>query len=218
MIEAIPRTAFFRFELTIPYWSQPSGVDAAIDKWPRECLAPALGTLEGKQPFADVYWAWNEDYFLIACEVIRRTAPPRCDPKAWWKLDGLRVLIDTRDARDVKRATRFCHFFYALPVGGGKAGRAPIVGVHGVSRAKENPPDIDVQQIQVATQISRQRYALELAIPAGCLHGWSPLEHPRIGVYYKIRDTCHGDQQLCASDELGWNSDPSIWATGVLKR
>jgi len=61
-------------------------------------------------------------------------------------------------------------------------------------------------------------YRIEVAIPTGCLNGFDPLEHPRIGIFYKIKDTQLGEQFLYASDELGWNSDPSIWATGVLTR
>lgn len=218
MLEALPRRALFHFELPISYLATPQRIDGSIDKWPQSCLVPALVALDDQNPFADVYWAWNEDNFLIAFEVTRRSGPPRCDPTSWWKLDGVRLLIDTRDARDLKRATRYCHFFYALPVGGGKSGRAPIVGFHKISRAKENPPDVDVRQIQVAAQMTRQKYSMELVIPAGCLHGWSPVDHPRIGVYYKVKDVFNGDQHLCSSDDLGWNSDPSTWATGVLTR
>jgi hypothetical protein len=70
--------------------------------------------------------------------------------------------------------------------------------------------------IKVAAQIGRQGYSLEVALPGACLHGWDPVEHPRIGVYYKVKDTQLGSQHLSADDELGWNVDPSTWATGVL--
>ena len=64
----------------------------------------------------------------------------------------------------------------------------------------------------------RRSYSLEVAIPAACLSGWDPVEHPRIGFFYKVKDTCCGDQHLTADDDLGWNVDPSTWATGVLTR
>jgi hypothetical protein len=35
-------------------------------------------------------------------------------------------------------------------------------------------------------------------------------------VFYKVKDTQRGDQHLSVDDELGWNVDPSTWATGVL--
>ncbi len=59
---------------------------------------------------------------------------------------------------------------------------------------------------------------MEVAIPAACLTGWDPGEHARIGVFYKVKDIRNGSQNLTVTDELGWNTDPSTWATGVLTR
>ncbi len=218
MIESLARRAFFRFELPVHYLAKPPRADGDVSKWPQKCLVPPLVELEEREPFADVYWAWNEDGFYAAFDVPNRTAVPQCDPKHWWKKNGLRLCIDTRDARDIKRATRFCHFFYLLPSGGGKSGKLPVVGTHRMSRAKEPPPAVDVSQIKAAAHVARSGYTLEVAIPGGCLAGWDPAEHPRIGVFYKVKDSQHGAQHLTADDDLGWNSDPSTWATGVLVR
>jgi hypothetical protein len=166
---------------------------------------------------ADVYFGWNEDGFYAAFDIVRR-GTPRCDPVHWWKRDGLRLCLDTRDARDNKRATRFCHFFYFLPLGGGRDLRSPVVGSHRMSRAKEPPPEVDVSRIQVHCRLDRKGYTFETAIPASCLHGWDPAEHPRLGVFYKVKDSDAGSQHLTVDDELGWNVDPSTWATGVLVR
>ena len=130
----------------------------------------------------------------------------------------MRVCVDTRDARDIKRATRFCHFFYLLPTGGGAGGKQPVVGFHRMSRAKEPPPSVDVSRIKVGVQIDRRGYSLEAAIPATCLNGWDPAEHSRVGFFYKVKDTHHGAQHLTVDDDLGWNVDPSTWATAVLVR
>lgn len=218
MIELITRRAFFAFEFPIRYCPKPPQVDGDVSKWSAEYLAPPLVEIDDVEPFADVYWAWNEDGFHAAFDVPNRTSAPQSDPKHWWKKNGLRLCLDTRDARDIKRATRFCHFFYILPVGGGKNGKAPVIGTHRMSRSKEPPPPVDVKKIQIASYVSRAGYSVEVGIPAGCLQGWDPAEHPRIGVFYKVKDTQHGGQHLTVDDELGWNTDPSTWATGVLVR
>ncbi len=218
MIDLICRRAFFQFELPIHYLARPPRVDGDVSKWARKYLAPPLCELEDADPVADVYWAWNEDGFYAAFDVPNRTTRPHCFPQHWWKGDGLRLCLDTRDARDNKRATRFCHFFYILPLGGGPDGRRPLVNTHRMSHAKEPPPAVDLSRVKVAAEIQRDRYGLELAIPAGCLHGWDPVEHPRIGVFYKVKDTQRGSQHLTVDDEMGWNADPSTWATGVLVR
>lgn len=218
MIDALPRRAFFRFEFPVRYVSGARPVDGSMRKWTAEYLLPPLVELEEEPAFADVYAAWNEEHLFVAFDVTERRGAPQCDTTSWWKKDGLRLCVDTRDARDIKRATRFCHFFYLLPTGGGTSGKQPVVGFHRMSRAKEPPPNIDVSRIKLGVQIERRGYSLEAVIPAACLNGWNPAEHPRLGFFYKVKDIYHGAQHLTVDDELGWNVDPSTWATAVLVR
>lgn len=218
MIDSLPRRAFFRFEFPIRHLERMPSIDGSIRKWDAKYLLPPLVELEDEPAFADVYAAWNGDYLFIAFDIPDRRGMLHCERAAWWKHDGIRICVDTRDARDIKRATRFCHFFYILPTGGGSNRKQPVVGWHRMSRAKEPPPNVDVSRIKVGVQIERRGYSLEAAIPAACLNGWNPAEHARIGFFYKVKDTCHGAQHLTVDDELGWNVDPSTWATGVLVR
>ena len=216
MLSTLPKRALFQFEFPVHRLDRPPLVDADLRKWTEHYLAPPLVELEGGEPFADVYWGWHEDGFFAAFDVPGRTSRPQSDPKHWWKKNGMRLCIDTRAARGVKRATRFCHFFYLLPTGGGPDGKLPVVGTHRMSRSKEPPPAIDVRQIKIAAHVTRTGYSLEVGIPSGCLHGWAPAEHPRVGLFYKIKDSQLGSQHLSTTDDLGWNVDPSTWATGVL--
>jgi hypothetical protein len=216
MLEPLPNRAFFGFELPVHYLAKVPPVDGTLTGFERRHLAPSLVELEGGEPIADVWWGWREEGFFAAFDVPNRGARPKCDTKHWYKHDGLRLCIDTRDARDLKRATRFCHFFYILPLGGGSDGKRPVVGLHRMSRAKEPTPEVDVAKIKVAAHVERSGYVVEVGIPAACLHGWNPAEHPRIGLFYKVKDNRLGDQHLTVDDELGWNTDPSTWATGVL--
>ena len=218
MLEQLSKRALFRFETRIAHIARTPRIDGDLRKWTRKFQSPSLAMLDDEEPFADVYWAWNAEHFFIAFDVPDRRGEPRCDPKQWWKRDGMRLCIDTRDARDNRRGTRFCHFFYFLPTGGGKRGGEPVVGTHRMSRAKDAPPTVDTSQIQIATRTEARGYTLEAAIPAACLHGWDPVEHPRIGVFWKIKDVQFGAQHLSANDDLGWNVDPSTWATAVLEQ
>lgn len=215
MIEALPRRAFFRFEM--PILRREFGVAAAdVKKWDAAYMLPALVEVEDEAPLADVYAGWSPEGMHFLFDVPERTTPLSCDPKQWYKKDGLRICIDTRDTRDARRQTRFCSFFYALPVGGGSQRRAAVVGVHKMSHAKEAPPPVDVSAIDVATSVRKRGYTIEVAIPASCMNGWDPEQHARIGLFYKLKDIQLGSQHLSATDELGWNADPSTWATGRL--
>lgn len=218
MLEYLPKRALFQFEFPLHHKANLGPIDADLSKWPLEYLLPPLVELEDREAFADVYAAWHADALALAFDVPGRRGPLRCDERHWWKGDGVRICVDTRDARDNKRATRYCHFFYVLPMGGGAKGRSPLVGFHRMNRAKEPPAPVDPTRVKAASLVRRDGWSLEVLIPATCLHGWDPAEHPRIGLFYKIKDTAQGGQHLSADDELGWNVDPSTWATAVLNR
>lgn len=216
MLEALAVRAFFQFEFPLLYRAKPPVVTADASNWPAKFMLPTLVTLEDEEPFADVYGSWNEDGLQFLFDVPTRTSAFHVDRDQWWKHDGLRLCIDTRDTRDAKRATRFCHFYYCLPIGGGKSGKDPVVDIHRMSRAKEPPPSVDPRQISVAVQKQRKGYCIELALPASCLIGWNTVENTRLGLFYKLKDIDCGAQHLSANDDLGWNTDPSTWATAVL--
>ncbi|MFO0837537.1 MAG: hypothetical protein U1D55_03355 [Phycisphaerae bacterium] len=193
-------------------------LDGHVEKWERRYRLPPLVELDDAKPIADVYAAWNEEWLAVAFDVLKPTGVVQCDAKEWWKLDGLRVCVNTRDTPDIKRGTRFCHFFYLLPIGGGPSGKQPIAGVHRMSRAKEHPPAADATTIRHAARVRKGGYSMEAILPASCLNGWDPLEHSRIGLFYKVKDRALPSQHLTATDELGWNVDPSTWATAILAR
>ncbi len=217
MIDELPTRALFRFELQIPRLAEPLPMDGDVRKWPAECEVPCLAYLEDEEPFADVYWGWHDSGLFFGFDVPYRRSPLRCNPKQWWKQDGLRICVDTRDARENKRGSRYCHFFYVLPRSEDRKS-SPVVGLHRMSRAKESPPGIDPSDVQVATRSGRVGYYVEVHIPAGCLYGWDPAEHNRLGVFYKIKDLELGGQTLSTADSLGWNADPSTWSVGVLNK
>ncbi|MBL8877484.1 MAG: hypothetical protein JNG88_00055 [Phycisphaerales bacterium] len=218
MIESLPRRAFLRFEIPIFHWDRAPHIAPSIRKWNSRYMLPPLVEVEGEQPFADVYAAWSAEWFFVAFDVPNRRAPLRCSPETWWKGDGVRICIATRDTRETKRGNRFCHFFYVLPTGGGKKKKLPVIGTHKMSHAKETPPPVDVSQIRLAIDVAERGYSIEAAIPTTCLNGWDPTEHARIGFFYKVNDSELGAQHLTATDELGWNVDPSTWATVVLAK
>ena len=218
MTGLVPNRLLFDFELPIRYRPVPTSVTGDLDEWGDEFLLPDLGWLEGRRGFAPVYAAWNEKGFYLATRVTDKRKPLVCNPRTFWKSDHLRVCIDTRDARDNKRGTRFCHQFYLLPTGGGSGGKKPVGGAHKIQRAREDAPLAPAGRIEVVARVDSSGYTLETHIPADCLNGFDPAEHPRIGFYYMLEDRDHGQQYLTVGDDLYWYVDPSTWATAVLTR
>lgn len=237
----IPNRMLFDFEFPLQFRRQAPRIDGSLSDWTDAQLIPRLSVLDGVQTFASVWACWNETGLFVACRVDGKRRPLRCDPKVFWKSDNLRLCTDMRDARQNKRATRFCQQFYFLPTGGGSRGDQPVAGSTRIHRAREDAPLFTSQaadgsaqretlgapqgnptggsnRILVASSVSAASYRLEAHVPGHCLAGFDPLEHPRIGFYYMLEDRDHGQQYLTVGDDLNWYSDPSTWATCVLAR
>jgi len=217
MTALIPNRSLFSFEFALRYRAESPLIDGRLSGWTDAELMPKLAELDGRRDFADVWASWNESGLCIACRVTDKRKPPRCDPKSFWSGDNLRLCTDTRDARDNRRATRFCQQFFFLPTGGGPNRDRPACGTNRLQRAKEDAPPVSEEHLRVASHVTQSGYTLEAHVPAECLVGFDPSEHARMGFYYILEDTEHGQQYLTVGDELLWYADPSTWATAALR-
>lgn len=215
MSTIVPTRLLFDFEFPLAHLPTTPTIDGAMSNWTDAHRLPVLGSLDGLDDFADVWGGWNQEGMCFACRVEGKRRPLQCKPVEFWRGDNVRLCIDTRDARSNKRGTRYCRQFYLLP-NSGPRGDAPIAGANPIKRAKEEAPAIDTGRIRIASKVSKTGYALELHIPAVCLTGYDPADHPRIGFYYIIEDLELGQQYLTVGDEYQWHIDPSTWATAVL--
>jgi len=212
----VPNRQLFRYEIPLRRRRSPPKIDGDLGDWSDEFLMPPLGKLDGREPFAPVYIAWDDNGLYVACRVTGKRHPLCCDPREFWTGDNLRVCTDMRDARDIKRGTRFCQQFYFLPCGGGASRKEPVAGSAPLHQAREHAPPVPPERIRVAASVRRSGYAREAHIPADCLSGFDPLEHRRIGLYYILEDGDRGQQYLTVGDDLHWWVDPSTWAAAVL--
>lgn len=216
MSTLIPNRLLFRFEFPLRHRSDPPVIDGALKGWTDRELLPALGELDGEAAFAPLWSCWNDEGIYIAARVTDRRSALKCDPLSFWKGDNLRLMLDMRDARTIKRATRFCQHFFFLPCGG--AGNGPVAASHPIQRAQQDAPEVPPGRIRIAAQVSRDGYQLEAHIPADCLSGFDPGQHRRIGFFTMLEDTDRGRQSLTIGEDLPWHVDPSLWATAVLEK
>jgi len=84
-----------------------------------EYLLPRFGTLDGQRQFAELRAAWNPQGLVFDLRVPGKQQALWCRQSRMEDSDGLQIWIDTRDAHNIHRATRFCHRFVCLPQGGG---------------------------------------------------------------------------------------------------
>jgi hypothetical protein len=180
---------------------------------PEACRLPSVGELDSRRDFADVRLAWNASGFGVSVEVRGRTKKPVCSAAMVERSDGLTVWIDTRNTQGVHRATRFCHQFCLLPLGGGRKSLDPVVVSIPLARAREEVAPPDVSLIQLHSEVTADGYRLEAWLPAAVFIGFDPAASPKLGFHYLVRDLELGDQSLAVGSEFPVASDPSLWQT-----
>ncbi len=218
MTQLVPNRFLFQFEFPLRHRAKLPSLRGDLAGWTDREMLPKLGELDGREEFADVWACWNETGIALACRVEGKSKPLRCDPRAYWAGDNLRLCTDMRDARTIKRATKYCQQFFFLPTGNGPRRQKPAAGVGKIKRAREDSPEVPEDKIKVSSKVRKTGYNLEALVPASCLNGFDPAEHSRIGFYYMLEDGDHGQQYLTVGDDLYWHVDPSTWATAILER
>jgi hypothetical protein len=221
MTSLVPNRFLFTFEFPLRRRVKLPPLDGRLGGWTDAERLPQLGAVDGRRDFAPVWACWNQTGIAVACRVAGKRSPLRCDPGHDRSGDSLRICIDTRPSPDNKRATRFCRQFYLHPTGGSRksssdSSPSPVAGIGKFQRAREEPPPVDPSLIRVSSQVFAAGYGLEAFLPAECLPGFEPRDHPRLGFYYILEDTDHGRQFLTVGDDLLWYADPSTWALAQL--
>ena len=211
----LPPTFLFRFSVPCRYHNASGSTGAVV--LGSEFSIPSFGELEERDSFADIRVAWSEDGLAITCDVTGKSQSLWCRSSKLDDSDGLQVWIDTRDAHNIHRASRFCHRFYFLPQGGGTRSTQPIGEWTAIRRAKENPKPVAGKQLKVKSTVQPNGYHLAAIIPADCLTGFDPVDHPRLGFYFVVIDRELGFQSFCVGSEFPFADDPSLWGTLELK-
>ena len=186
--------------------------DEYLVELPESARLQNFAGLDEKENFADVRLAWNDFGLAVQVEVTGKQQEPVGDGDKPSGSDGLRLWIDTRDARASHRGSRFCHQFAFFPTGGGTDKDEPFLTQSKINRALQDAPQANLADVPFRAHRAKGGYRLEAFLPAAALNGFDPQEHPRLGVYYAVRDQELGDQFLSVGWEFPFSDDPSLWA------
>jgi hypothetical protein len=210
----------FWFRLAIPCTrvdDLPRAKSATLLGLPETCGLPETSRLDGKEPWADVRVAWNPQG--LGVEVTAQGDLNLLDaPEQPDGLYGVRVWVDTRDTRNVSRATRFCHRFDCrLRRGKTRTGLEVDAQQRAIARAVGDAPLCRPGDFQTRAERLKGRWRLELFLPAAVLHGFDPETNRRLGFSYQVSDPERDDQFLGVGREFPVGENPSLWATLELR-
>jgi hypothetical protein len=213
MPESLLSPAFlFRFSTLCRYapkmWPERRGAELGI-----EYALPSFGGLEGHRPFADLRLGWNESGLALTLRVSGKKQATWCRDTRVEDSDGVSIWIDTRDAHNIHRATRFCHRFVFLPFGAGTRSEQPVSVLLPINRARELPKPVEPNVLRGESTQLKDGYDLRAFIPAAAITGFDPAEHPKLGFSYAVIDRELGWQTFSVGPEFPFDEDPSLWGT-----
>ncbi len=173
---------------------------------------------EGKaseRPLFSFRIAWQKEGILLSTSIDGKKKPVQCDPVRTETSDALHFLFDTRDVRDIHRASRFCHRFLFLPTDSIKSSvpGKPVAFWLPIHRAKAHPNPVDVTKFLLASELWKEGWRLSAFLPSGTLTGYDPIEHPRTGFWFSLFDNEFGWFNLQLSGLFPAEEDPSLWST-----
>jgi hypothetical protein len=126
--------------------------------------------------------------------------------------------VDTRDTRNVSRATRFCHRFVAGLVPSQSRREVTVqVEQKPIARAIADAPLCRQDVLSARAQVSQTGWLLELFLPAQALNGFDPETNRRLGFAFQVADYVREDQFLGVGREFPVGENPSLWATLELR-
>jgi hypothetical protein len=205
-------TPSFLFRFSLPLLRK-NGEWPAIAPLGDEFKLLSFTGLDDGRELSDVRGAWNSDGLTFSVRVSGKKHRPWCRDTQPEESDGFHVWIDTRDTKNIHRASRFCHHFVFLPTGGGHRLDRPVGEQVLINRARENANPVRPGVLKVQSEKRVDGYLLDCHIPAMALTGFDPEDYPKLGFMYAVVDRELGEQTMAYNREFPYQEDPSVWCT-----
>lgn len=208
--EVIPQPFWFRLELRCrKLESLGLKRDRGLDLTERFDL-PSTGPLEGLDPWAKVRAAWSSSGLGLSF-VVESDSPTRnLNNPSFFR--GVHIWIDTRDARDVHRATRYCHRFTVEVKPRGEKSIDVLCTQRPINRALAESSIAPSDRIEAIGFRLPKGYRVDLFFHADALNGFDPETNRRLGFCYMAQDPTRPAQYLGVSNEFPIAEDPSLWS------
>jgi len=159
---------------------------------------------------------WHETGLFFSLIVSEKKQSLWCRSTQPDESDGIQICLDTRDIKDIHRASRFCHRLLFMPIGGGRDQSQPTAFWLPIHRAKEHPNSIDLSQIKMQSKVLPDGYRLNIFLPGKILTGFEPAEYPSLGFHFVVMDREYSNGYFLVAPPLPHDQDPSLWGTLTL--
>ena len=210
-----------------PFWFRPAFRASRLDRIPQDnakgrlldlpesSLLPSLGKLDGSASWSKIFVAWNPRGLGISVEVIDKPGRIHREFEGGTSQDGFVVWIDTRDTRNIHRASRFCHKIKAwIVLKSDTSGLEVNVAPQKIARAQADAPLPDEESYPARAALIQRGWRLEVFIPSETLQGFDPENNRRLGFNIQVTDPDRGDEFLTGlGKEFPQGEDPSLWPT-----
>jgi hypothetical protein len=216
----LPQSFWFRIAATCPRIDEIPRNDDPVRllDLPAPSAIPAFSQLDGRTSWAEVRVGWNPRGLGIAILADEYSDAQLAAGRPEGFAD-VHLWVDTRDSRNVSRATRFCHRFTArlTPLRGGRKQLGVEIAQRPIARASAESPICSPDLILSKSELSRAGWMLEIFLPSQALHGFDPETNRRLGFAYQVSDHVRDDQFLGVGRDFPLGENPSLWATLELR-
>ncbi len=172
---------------------------------------PDFSDLLAEEPFFTLSISWNEDC-LMGYAVVEKPFESSFFPD-YAKGDSLEVFIDTRDNKEARFASSFCHAFVFFAKETEGALGAEVTRF----RLEDSHPICDPADILVESTVEKESYKIFFSLPSAVLHGYDPSQFDRLGFACRVHrykgPSGHFPVSSKAFDPL---QNPSLWASLTL--
>jgi hypothetical protein len=216
----LPQAFWFRVAASCPRVEgiPRAGAKGPLLDLPDEGALPELAALDGRPSWASVRVGWNAEGLGVAIRAEGLGANART-PDRPEGFATVNVWVDTRDTRNVSRATRYCHRFAArLKLGKDRKTLTADLEQRPIARATADAPLAPRDLLASRAELRKDGWSLELFLPARALHGFDPETNRRLGFAYQVADHDRDDQFLGIGREFPLGENPSLWSTLELRR
>lgn len=222
----LPADFYFDLENTARLFT--GSLPGALDPPGQMCpLGPEFrivssSSLAGLNDFADVRCAWESNGLAF---VFNYPAPKRPMPG----LVKFNIWLDTRNTRNIHRATRFCHQFRlefdpTVLIGRSRAANETMAPGAELSQIRINRALADAPVAPSDTiytdcrQYGSGGFRLALFFTAKALNGFDPEVNSMLGLAYRLQLPNNDLQRLGAGVEFPTPEDPSLWTSLRLEK